>query len=158
MAAIRVRAWQAAYRELLPAAYLSGLDPAAIAESWEPLLDMPDRARLLVAELPGTGVVGFTNVGPYRLPGGTLDGTYGEIRSCYVDPDTWRHGAGRALVRASVELLQGSGPRPVRLWVVAENDRARRFYERLGFVADGAHDTYDAGGTALRTVRYLLPV
>lgn len=153
-----MRAWQSAYRDLLPAAYLAGLDPAALVRGWEPLLDTPERARLLVAEGPGTGVVGFANVGPYRLPDGTLDGTYGEIRSCYVDPDAWRHGAGRALVRASVAVLQEAGPRPVRLWVVAENDRARRFYERLGFQPDGAHDTYEAGGVALRTVRYLLPV
>lgn len=156
MASVRVRAWRSAYRELLPAEYLAGLDPAELVAGWTPLLDEPERATLLVADLPGTGVVGFTNVGPYRQDDGTLDPAYGELRSCYVDPDTWRNGAGSALLHASVDLLRAAAPRPVRLWVVVQNDRARRFYERFGFAPDGATGTFDAGDVSLRTVRYVL--
>ena len=62
----------------------------------------------------------------------------GEIRTLYVDPDHWSGGVGSALLEAAVGHLRAHGGTPVHLWVIAANERARRFYERFGFVADGA--------------------
>jgi hypothetical protein len=42
------------------------------------------------------------------------------------------------------------------LWVIAENARARAFYEALEFVADGSTKTSSHwGGVPIREVRYL---
>jgi GNAT superfamily N-acetyltransferase len=60
------------------------------------------------------------------------------VYAIYVDPEHWSTGAGRALMTAALDYLTASGPRPVRLWALDGNERARRFYERCGFVADGA--------------------
>lgn len=48
----------------------------------------------------------------------------------------------------------------MRLWVLEENDRARRFYERMGLAPDGARDTFTPDGTTveLPEVRYAGPL
>jgi hypothetical protein len=45
---------------------------------------------------------------------------------------------------------------PVALWVLRDNVRARRFYERAGFIADGTEKAADLVGHQLREVRYVL--
>jgi RimJ/RimL family protein N-acetyltransferase len=50
-----------------------------------------------------------------------------------------------------------AGPRPVRLWTLDGNERARRFYQRYGFVADGALGSHPVGdGVEVPTLRYTL--
>ncbi|MEV5463785.1 GNAT family N-acetyltransferase, partial [Streptomyces cellulosae] len=39
-----------------------------------------------------------------------------------------------------------------------ENDRARRFYERAGFRADGAEEPFEVDGVAVPEVRYARPL
>ena len=41
------------------------------------------------------------------------------------------------------------------LWVLKGNDRARRFYQRAGFTADGAEEPFDVDGVAVPEVRYV---
>ncbi|NUL25824.1 hypothetical protein HRW17_26205, partial [Streptomyces lunaelactis] len=40
------------------------------------------------------------------------------------------------------------------LWVLKENDRARRFYEKAGFAPDGAEEPFEVDGVAVPEVRY----
>ncbi|HEY5187376.1 MAG TPA: hypothetical protein VIM19_21360 [Actinomycetes bacterium] len=44
----------------------------------------------------------------------------------------------------------------VSLWVLADNTRARSFYEAAGFVADGRCQDIEIGGTTVAEVRYVL--
>jgi RimJ/RimL family protein N-acetyltransferase len=83
------------------------------------------------------------------------------VYAIYVDPDRWSTGTGRALMDTAVAHLHDAGFVEIRLWVLDDNPRARRFYERAGFRADGVTkvDTFDAGGrfeTEAVEVRYAL--
>jgi RimJ/RimL family protein N-acetyltransferase len=40
------------------------------------------------------------------------------------------------------------------LWVLKGNTRARRFYERQGFAADGAEEPFEVDGVPVPEVRY----
>lgn len=161
VARVHVRAWQVAYAGIVPGEVLAALDPVERADRWRTRLGDPHRAdTALVAATDGV-VVGFSCVGPYRIDQDfqRLDPEGGELYSLYVDPERWRMGAGRALMTAALTHLARNGSRSVRLWVLADNRPARRFYERCGFVADGAAATYTAhrpDGTAvdLDEVRY----
>ena len=72
-------------------------------------------------------VLGFASVGPSRDERGI-----GELYALYVDPEHWSTGAGRALMtRAEARLVTEYAE--ATLWVLEDNPRARRFYERAGW-------------------------
>jgi GNAT superfamily N-acetyltransferase len=119
--------------------------------------------RMIVADDPVRGVVGFASFGPERDVVGrpwpypvTEAGAAGEIAelyALYVHPDWWSTGTGRALTTRVLDRVRRGGYRVVTLWVLEANARARRFYERAGFAADGAVNTlHDLGGVA--EIRY----
>jgi GNAT superfamily N-acetyltransferase len=55
----------------------------------------------------------------------------------YVRPEHWGRGVGRALHDEVIERLRGHGSARCHLWVLEQNARARRFYERLGWRENG---------------------
>ena len=55
------------------------------------------------------------------------------IHGLYVVPGEWGTGVAPRLHDAAVEAVRGLGCTEVRLWVLEENARARRFYERSGW-------------------------
>ena len=61
---------------------------------------------------------------------------HGHLRALYVDPGHWGQGIGRALHDAAVEYLRICRPqlRPLSLWVMERNERARARYEKWGWV------------------------
>lgn len=85
-------------------------------------------------------------------PAGRAGGT-GELYALYVTPAWWSAGAGRALMGSVLTALRDTRYSRAVLWVLAENDRARRFYERAGFTPDGATNVLTGLGGVLE-VRY----
>ena len=79
---------------------------------------------------------------------------FGEIVSLYLLPEYMGRGFGKALLEAAVEALAGQGFREVLLWVLEENRRARRFYERAGFSCSGDRREDEIGGKLLWEVLY----
>ena len=57
-----------------------------------------------------------------------------ELVSMWTDPRHRSSGTGTALVEAGVEWARVSGFDSVQLWVMSDNEVARSFYERRGFV------------------------
>ena len=55
-----------------------------------------------------------------------------ELYALYVAPAYWSTGAGRALIGRVLEEAQAEGYPRILLWVLEQNARARRFYERAG--------------------------
>jgi GNAT superfamily N-acetyltransferase len=140
---VHVRAWQTAYRGVMPDSYLDGLRAEDRAEMWRAAVEVArPRVGLDVIEADGE-IVGFACYGPDRDAG---EHEAGELVAINLDPDHWRHGLGRRLVRHVTSELSRLGYRRAVLWVVRENDRARRFYESEGW-------TYDPGSDRVETVQ-----
>lgn len=151
LASIHAASWRAAYRDLVPDAYLERLDSA---RRFRESLDR-NAEETYVAERDGE-ILGFLTIGPCR--DADLDPrSAGEIQGLYLAPEHWREGVGTALCRFGEALLQCRGCRTATLWVLAGNPRARRFYEALGFAADGASVTAHLGAP-LEAVRYRKPL
>ena len=55
----------------------------------------------------------------------------------YVRPEAWGSGVAAALHDRAIEAIRAAGHERARLWVLEENVRARRFYERRGWALDG---------------------
>jgi ribosomal protein S18 acetylase RimI-like enzyme len=77
----------------------------------------------------------------------------GELYALYLLPAWWSVGVGRALMTSVLDSLRGDRYRRVVLWVLADNARARRFYERAGFTLDGGTNVLTGLGGVLE-VRY----
>jgi RimJ/RimL family protein N-acetyltransferase len=149
VAAMHIRAWRVAYRGIVPDAHLDSLDVATRAARYDFGATAPGAPATWIA-VDGADVVGFVTVGPGRdkdLPG------LGEVCAVYVAPDRWRSGAGSALLAKAEALLGDAGLNDAYLWVLEDNTRARRFYERAGWAPDGARKVVEIGGRPLAEVR-----
>ncbi|MFI6132290.1 GNAT family N-acetyltransferase [Micromonospora sp. NPDC051141] len=163
IARVHIHGWQAGYAGIMPAEVLRRLNPAAWAQRRRDLgtADPEHPFTTLVAEADGQ-VTGFTTFGPYRnnQDRGDLDPAYGELLALYLEPAHWGSGTGAALLAAARAGLAGRGWTEYRLWVLADNARARRFYERAGHSPDGEESAYPVplpGGrdpVLLRELRY----
>jgi ribosomal protein S18 acetylase RimI-like enzyme len=139
IAQVSVASWRAAYDGIMPAAILAALSVEELAQSWRQRLgDAANPAVTFVAEQAGH-IVGFASVGPARDD--DLEEGVGELWAIYVDPTAWGTGAGDALWREALAALRALGLRTMVLWVLRDNHRARSFYQRRGFVLDGAEKT-----------------
>lgn len=154
IAAVHVRSWQAAYRGLLPQAYLDGLDPGQRMGQWERVLSAADWSAggTLVADAGGH-LPGFVSYGPARDDDAD-SGQAGEVYAIYLVPAAWDEGIGRQLMAAALSRLGEAGFGQVILWVLDSNVRARRFYEAGGWHADGAVKQDDSFGVLMTEVRY----
>jgi GNAT superfamily N-acetyltransferase len=139
IAAVHVRTWQAAYEHVFGEERLAQLDISRRVTGWTRVLN--DGESVFVAD-DGERVVGFVSVGEC------------ELYAIYTLPEAWGSGAGPALMRAAVEQLRADGCAEPVLWVLEDNPRARRFYEREGWVLDGERKEDDFLGVRVAEVRY----
>ncbi|MEL6985869.1 MAG: GNAT family N-acetyltransferase [Actinomycetota bacterium] len=150
MGQVHVAAWQVGYDGVLPSQLLDGLTVERTADSWTTGLTNPDgTSRSLVAERDGR-ILGISSVGPYRaVEDQPSPPDLSELWMINVHPDAWGTGLAQALLAAGVELLRTDYTEPrAALWVLEGNARGRRFYEKEGWVWDGAtkRDTFAPGG------------
>ncbi|MER5746970.1 GNAT family N-acetyltransferase [Streptomyces sp. NPDC002225] len=154
VARLRVRGWRAAYRGLVPETYLDAMerDVAEDTERRRAALARGGPLVNLVAEADGPGVIGWACYGPLQGPAAP---ERGELYALYVAPERIGTGTGRALTAEVLARAAARGLTCLELWVLKENARARRFYERAGFAADGAEETFEADGVLVPEVRYV---
>lgn len=139
VATVHVLSWQAAYRGLIPDSVLDGLSVETRTSLWEHHIPS---GRVWVAFF-GSELVGFATAGPSRDADATS-----ELYAIYLLPSAW--GTGLALPLATAAL---DGLSDVVVWVLEGNERARRFYERLGFRADGMTRQETMGTAVLNEFR-----
>jgi ribosomal protein S18 acetylase RimI-like enzyme len=160
MGRVHVRAWRAAYGGLMPAPILDALDEARRATTWRESLEQGHgdgvchlegtETVALVLEEHGT-IVGIASIGPSR---GAPEPDTGELWMINLAPEAWGRGLGHTLLAAATDELRACGYRQAMLWVIEGNTRARRFYERAGWRADGGEQHDERGGFPLRELRY----
>jgi GNAT superfamily N-acetyltransferase len=151
IAEAHVRAWQAAYSGVMPQDYLDALDVAERAERWRARLAGGRGDSVVLVGATGERVVGFATIGTSR--DATSD-PLGELWALNVHPAAWGSGVGPALLAAALAGLVSLGHERAILWVVPSNARARRFYERHGWVPDAVERVIDIQGVTLPEVRY----
>lgn len=136
--------WKAAYRDLLPQSYLDGLTP----ENCRPgEISVND----IVLEEQGN-ICGICHIQPARDRDSRV---WGEIVSIYLLPEKWGCGCGGRLLRLALCKLQQRGFDNVCLWVLKDNGRARRFYEKHGFVLSGKERQIEVAECSVYEVEYI---
>jgi L-amino acid N-acyltransferase YncA len=140
IARVRVLSWQAAYRGIIDDSVLDAMSVDTDRDRWLRRLDPggaePGFTRV-VADARGR-VVGFAAAGPARVRSAAH---CGEVYLLYLAPAVQRQGLGTRLMRSMARGLHARGLRSMVVWVLARNQAARCFYERLGGHEAGARDT-----------------
>jgi ribosomal protein S18 acetylase RimI-like enzyme len=152
IAEVRVRTWQKAYSDIMPAEFLEGLSVDAGERRWRELLSAPTPDHWTLVAESAHRVVGFVSAGVPRDEG--LPKGAGEVYAIYVIADCWNRGVGRALLGQAEQRLTEQGFDQAVLWVLADNQRARAFYEGAGWHADGGTKQAPFGGREVSEVRY----
>lgn len=129
IARVYVESWRSAYAGLIPNGVLVRMSTSAQAREWGQQLSRRNIAdAVLVADLPGAGIIGFGSCGIARR---SLLPQAGEIFTLYVAPEHQERGIGRALLFRLFEGLTDRGLDSAIVWVLAQNP-ARFFYEAMG--------------------------
>ena len=164
VAAVMRDSWQAAYDGLIESVFI---DRATWPDGGERIRQSfwvrPWQRMLAATGSPAAGIVGYATFGPeldvlgkswpYPRTAAGSAGEVAELYALYVHPDWWSTGTGRALMAKVLEAMREAGYAAITLWVLEANARARRFYQRAGFAADGArHNLPDLGGVT--EIRY----
>ena len=143
-----MRTWQSAYEHVFGAERLAGVTVEQRLPMWRQILNDPSQTALVVEDETGR-LVGWCTVAPSR----DADAD-GELWGIYVLQEAWGTGAGTALLVAGTDVLGELGYREAILWVLEDNPRARRFYERAGWALDGARKAESRWGVRAPEVRY----
>ena len=138
IARVRAESWRAAYRGIVPDAYLDAIDVDEWAERQRRNMEEhPDDLISLVAETEEL-IAGWAASGPNR----DADHDYaGELYAIYLLPEHQRRGIGSELTTATARWLADQGLTSMILWVLEDNHPARRFYEALGGQLCGTRQT-----------------
>jgi ribosomal protein S18 acetylase RimI-like enzyme len=152
IARVHVDSWRETYAGLVPERFFDEDAFQARREMWNRYLALDAPFGSLVVAERTDRVVGFA----FAASSHVADAEKGHepardlhLFSIYLLNAEQGAGAGRALLEAAI------GDQPAQLWVARENSRARAFYERNGFRADGVQvtDLELEGLTEIRMVR-----
>src|SRR5437763_1209075 len=150
IAAIHVRAWQSAYRGIIPSAFLDDLSIDQRENVWRQQLVRGDTTILLAEE--NEQALGWAQVA--RSRDADAGSVTGELYAMHVAPEHWRHGVGQQLWREGTVHLRRSGFAEVTLWVLRDNAGACAFYRSNGFAVDvGIEKTLQLAGAELVEIR-----
>lgn len=138
--------WKFAYGGIIPQDYLDSIPEG----KWVKNLDIPEWNTMVCVENGEyVGTSSFCKSRFEQYPDS------GEVISIYFLPDYIGKGYGRRLLTAVLGELEKQGFAQVFLWVLEENIRARRFYERFGFSCTDDYLDDNIGGKDLREIRYV---
>ena len=97
--------------------------------------------------------IGYILAGPCKLDNPDVTSDCREIHRLYLLPAFQGGGRGQRLMEVALDWLERDRPRNVWLGVFSGNQRAQRFYERLGFAKVGEH-TFNVGKRVDREFTY----
>jgi ribosomal protein S18 acetylase RimI-like enzyme len=146
IAQVHAETWREAYEHVFGAERLASVTIDARLAQWERILAAGQSDVFVAAD---DGIVGFVSTGDSRDADAEA-----ELFAIYVLPRAWGTGAGSALMRAGIEAMRLRASGDAVLWVLHDNPRARRFYEREGWTLDGERKEDEYLGIRVPEVRY----
>ena len=164
MSLLHALGWRAAYRDSIPADYMAR---EITDERWVPVFRQNYREGVYHGLLlyKGEQPLCCATYGPARVDQSAGDticdfsspdlAAWGELVSLYAHPDCWGQAYGSVVIEEVLRRLSAAGYPGCFLYVLQDNHRARRFYEKHGFAWDGHSLNVNlASDTTLTDLRY----
>lgn len=148
---IHALSWKVAYKGIIPQEYLDDLkdDFWVIAfQNW--ISNNILTVQLLCENETPVGCIAYGKARDEKF----LD--WGEIVSIYILPDYWRKGYGHKLLETALTDMKSKGYQNCYLWVLRDNYRAKKFYEKYGFYCNNDEFTFEINNKSLTDERYVL--
>lgn len=137
--------WKYAYKGIIPQEYLDDIPKG----NWVDYIDKQQQNTLvLIKENTIIGTASYCKSRYSDMLG------FGEIVSIYLLPEYIGKGLGNRLLSESIKELESLGFSNIFLWVLEENYRARKFYEKNGFKPSNTYLEDNIGGKDLREIQY----
>jgi len=139
--------WKYAYKGMIPQDYLDSIPTG----QWDNRINKAGLTSLVLIEcgrMIGTASFCKSRWEKYS--------DYGEVVSIYFLPSYIGKGYGKVLLNKCIEELKQCGFNKVLLWVLEDNHRARKFYEKNGFIGSEVFMDDNIGGKNIREVLYFL--
>ncbi|GFZ33268.1 N-acetyltransferase [Clostridium zeae] len=130
---IHSRSWKIAYKGIVPDEVLENITAEKREKYFEKALTNRQEEDAII--LKDDVAAGFICIG--RCRDTDKDDACGEIWGIYLLPEHWSIGIGSELIKWGLNELKKRNYKRVTLWVLEENIRARKFYEKIGFRHDG---------------------
>lgn len=152
LAHIIVESWKSAYSNIIPLDEMARfLDKKRRQGQFEKFIE--DGEIVLI---------GFYEEKPFGLAFANKDNDEqlkdcGSIYSIYLLEEYWGKGLASKLMDEVINILKEEGCKQVSLWVYEANKRARKFYEKCGFVFDGnkKHSRFSNKPLELRYIKQI---
>ena len=135
IARVNYSTWQHTYHGLIPDSDLDSLNVELLADSWKQNLNLRNPRINTYVVLLGGLLVAYSRFYPSVDPDDDPD-RVATIGSMYVDPGFQRRGIGHALMEIVLGSAKNHDFMEATLHVLEANQRARKFYERLGWEQD----------------------
>ena len=151
IAHLHAESWRSAYRGILSDAFLENHVHADRLAVWhERFSGMTPIPMFVIVADAGTHLAGFACVFPEE------DAVFGSfLDNLHVSPQLTGKGIGRQLLsEAAARLLTNGSRTGLYLWVLEQNNGARKFYERAGGVLAGSVVHSMADGQSVVALRY----
>jgi len=148
---IHALSWKTAYKGIVPQVYLDEFKEdfwVSAFTNW--LKDNHLTVQLMIVDDQKIGCVSYGKSRDQSLP------DWAEVVSLYLLPEYFGKGYGRKLLEVALSDIKEAGFKNVYLWVLNENQRARRFYEKNNWQCK-AEDEYicEISGKKLTDIRYI---
>lgn len=132
------RSFTATFGHLYPAEDLAAFLADCSEEWFASELTSPDFAAMLGESADGT-LLGYCTIGPQNLPVPDNGRTWIVLRQLYVDEEAKGIGLAQSLLAWALDEARARGFHDIVLTVYVDNHRARRLYEKAGFVEVGSY-------------------
>lgn len=149
LAKIHSNSWKVSYKGIIPDEILDNFNIEKKQRYFERVIK--DGLEENAVILSNNEVIGFICIGKCRDTDKT--DSYGEVWGIYLLPEYFGRGVGTKLINWGLGELRNRGYNKVTLWVLEDNIKARKFYEKVGFKHDGTIKEINIG-KSLNEYRY----
>ncbi len=139
---IHGRSWMFAYGDIVGKDLIESYN-ARWPFVWAKMLENNTDTHYVI--LDGDMIVGFTSINPSR--DADVSDEMFELTGLYLDPNHIGKRYGKQAMDFVKHEASTRGYTAISLWVLDQNDRAKRFYEKEGFIPDGSKKNSGLGDT-----------